>query len=248
MVQSMKLTAMKILLVFACILLVKDNRVSCEEHEVGKMLHFLLGDSEDGSPRYDKTLRPNFGGDYVTIGIEINVDSLGPIDEVNKNFRVDMSLRQYWKDPRLNFSQYQDDFQYNKTLALSYDFLKKIWVPDLYFPGSLSASKHNVMVPNVKITLSPDGSILYSSRITVIGKCTTDLDEYSMETYICSLIVDTYGYSPNDLSLLWHGDRVTMPSNIQVAHFTNVSHTIHYAIESYFDLGVTFEFARAALP
>ncbi|XP_063727509.1 gamma-aminobutyric acid receptor subunit beta-3-like [Symsagittifera roscoffensis] len=112
-------------------------------------------------PNYDKTLRPQFGGPAVEVGVTSNVDSLGPIDEVNMNFRIDLSFRQYWRDERLKFTAVEGQPVYNKPLTLSHDFLKRIWVPDTYFPDSLSASKQEVMVPNVLIRLSPDGSILY---------------------------------------------------------------------------------------
>ena len=81
-------------------------------HEVSKMLDFLVGDAE-GSPKYDKTLRPNFGGAPLRVGVTINVDSLGPIDEVNMNFRLDLSFRQFWKDTRLDFSQYNGQDTYD---------------------------------------------------------------------------------------------------------------------------------------
>ena len=70
----------------------------------------------------------------------MNIDSLGPIDEVNMNFRVDISFRQYWRDSRLNFSVYPGN-TYNQNLTLSHSFLTKIWVPDTYFPDSLQVTK-----------------------------------------------------------------------------------------------------------
>ena len=43
------------------------------------------------------------------------------------------------------------------------------------------AFKQDVMVPNVLIRLSPDGSILYSSRVTVVAKCPMDLHYFPMD-------------------------------------------------------------------
>ena len=88
-------------------------------HEVSKMLDFLVGNGPD-SRKYDKTLRPNFGGSPVIVGVTINVDSLGPIDEVNMNFRLDLSFRQFWKDSRLDFGLYSQD-AYDRELKLSRD-------------------------------------------------------------------------------------------------------------------------------
>ena len=42
------------------------------------------------------------------------------------------------------------------------------------------------MVPNVLIRLSPDGSILYSSRVTVVAKCPMDLHYFPMDFQVRS--------------------------------------------------------------
>ena len=49
---------------------------------------------------YDANLRPNFGGRPVRVRVSMHVDSIGPISEVNMNFRLDISFRQIWKDAR----------------------------------------------------------------------------------------------------------------------------------------------------
>ena len=87
-----------------------------ELHSVSKMLDVLVG---EGPLKYDKTLRPLFGGPPVRVGITANVDSLGPIDEVNMNFRIDLSFRQYWKDSRLQFTSVDDEPVYNSEWKLT---------------------------------------------------------------------------------------------------------------------------------
>ena len=84
--------------------------------------------------RYDKTLRPNFGGNAVKVGITMNLDSLGPIDEVNMHFRVDISFRQFWRDSRLDFSLY-DELDYAENLTLSHEFLEKVKVNSRWKDG-----------------------------------------------------------------------------------------------------------------
>ncbi|XP_075244802.1 gamma-aminobutyric acid receptor subunit pi-like isoform X2 [Convolutriloba macropyga] len=223
-------------------------------HEVSKMLDYLVGNGPN-SRKYDKTLRPNFGGSPVIVGVTINVDSLGPIDEVNMNFRLDLSFRQFWKDSRLDFSLYNKDDTYDQNLTLSHDFLTKIWVPDTYFPDSLSAFKQEVMVPNVLIRLSPDGSILYSSRTTVIAKCPMDLHVFPMDTQVCSLLVECYGYTTKDLSLQWHDgneESVDITGNKQLAQFQVIdykllNYTLGFSTGSFSDLEIEFVFKRDLL-
>ncbi|XP_063728896.1 gamma-aminobutyric acid receptor subunit pi-like [Symsagittifera roscoffensis] len=223
-------------------------------HEVSKMLDFLVGNGPE-STKYDKTLRPNFGGSPVIVGVTINVDSLGPIDEVNMNFRLDLSFRQFWKDTRLDFSLYTKTDTYDQNLTLSHDFLTKIWVPDTYFPDSLKAFKQDVMVPNVLIRLSPDGSVLYSSRTTVIAKCPMDLHVFPMDTQVCSLLVECYGYTTNDLWLKWHDGinaSVDITGNRQLAQFKVIdfqllNYTLEFSTGAFSDLEIEFVFKRDLL-
>ena len=49
----------------------------------------------------------------MEVGVTSNVDSLGPIDEVNMNFRIDLSFRQYWRDERLKFTAVEGQPVYN---------------------------------------------------------------------------------------------------------------------------------------
>ena len=74
----------------------------------------------------------------------------------------------------------------NEDITLSHEFLHKIWVPDTYFPESLSANKHQVMVPNVLLRLSYTGKVLYSSRVTVVTKCVMDLVMFPLDTQVRS--------------------------------------------------------------
>ena len=79
----------------------------------------------------------------------------------------------------------------------------KIWVPDTYFPESLEAFKQDVMVPNVLIRLSPEGNILYSSRVTVVTKCPMELGAFPLDSQTCILRLECYGYTAEELLLFW---------------------------------------------
>ena len=61
---------------------------------------------------------------------------------------------------------------------------------DTYFPESLYANKHSVMVPNILLRLSPDGVVLYSSRVTVIGKCPMNLQDFPLDTQVSIIVIN----------------------------------------------------------
>ncbi|XP_039440145.1 gamma-aminobutyric acid receptor subunit beta-like [Culex pipiens pallens] len=55
---------------------------------------------------YDIRLRPNFGGDPLTVGMDLTIASFDAISEVNMDYTITMYLNQYWKDERLAFNAY----------------------------------------------------------------------------------------------------------------------------------------------
>ena len=45
-------------------------------------------------------MRPNYGGQPVTVGVTLYVLSVGDLSEKFMDFTFDMYFRQFWKDPR----------------------------------------------------------------------------------------------------------------------------------------------------
>ena len=78
-----------------------------------------------------------------------------------QDYSVNIYLRQSWLDERLNYKDIYPDID---KLTLDSKLLEKIWVPDLFFPNEKQAQSHCVTVPNRLIRISPDGTVLYSSR------------------------------------------------------------------------------------
>lgn len=65
-------------------------------------------------------------------------------------------MRQKWNDPRLQHNY--------STVTLSHQYGDKLWVPDLFFKNEKQATFHDIAVPNRLITISSDGTVLYSQR------------------------------------------------------------------------------------
>uniref|UniRef100_A0A1I7XF96 Neur_chan_LBD domain-containing protein n=1 Tax=Heterorhabditis bacteriophora TaxID=37862 RepID=A0A1I7XF96_HETBA len=73
-------------------------------------------------------------------------------------------FRQTWTDPRLKFNG-----STNQQLSLSMAMLDKIWKPDTYFWNGARSYTHMMTNSNRLVRLSPDGTVLYSSRLTIRG-------------------------------------------------------------------------------
>ncbi|XP_070782401.1 gamma-aminobutyric acid receptor subunit rho-1-like [Enoplosus armatus] len=147
---------------------------------------------------HDFIMRPGFGGPAVPVGVDVHVESLDTISEVDMDFTMTLYLRHYWKDERLSFRSNND-----QSLTFDGRLVKKIWVPDMFFVHSKKSFTHDTTTDNVMLRVYPDGKVLYSLRVTVTAMCSMDLSRFPLDTQTCSLEIESYAYTDDDLMLYW---------------------------------------------
>ncbi|CAO2580338.1 Gamma-aminobutyric acid receptor subunit rho-2 [Lemmus lemmus] len=151
---------------------------------------------------HDFTMRPAFGGPAIPVGVDVQVESLDSISEVDMDFTMTLYLRHYWKDERLAFSSTS-----NKSMTFDGRLVKKIWVPDVFFVHSKRSFTHDTTTDNIMLRVLPDGQVLYSMRITVTAMCNMDFSHFPLDSQTCSLELESYAYTDEDLMLYWkNGD------------------------------------------
>ena len=70
---------------------------------------------------------------------------------------MDMITWQTWNDPRLHHSL--DD-----PITLPGESKKFIWLPDTFFLNVRTATIHDVIAENSKVSITPGGVVTYSTR------------------------------------------------------------------------------------
>ncbi|XP_036869962.2 gamma-aminobutyric acid receptor subunit rho-2 isoform X1 [Manis javanica] len=151
---------------------------------------------------HDFSMRPAFGGPAIPVGMDVQVESLDSISEVDMDFTMTLYLRHYWKDERLAFPSAS-----NKSMTFDGRLVKKIWVPDVFFVHSKRSFTHDTTTDNIMLRVFPDGHVLYSMRITVTAMCNMDFSHFPLDTQTCSLELESYAYTDEDLMLYWkNGD------------------------------------------
>uniref|UniRef100_A0A672Q686 Glycine receptor subunit alpha-2-like n=1 Tax=Sinocyclocheilus grahami TaxID=75366 RepID=A0A672Q686_SINGR len=141
---------------------------------------------------YDARIRPNFKGYNVTITL------FSESSVVSQDYRVNIFLRQKWNDPRLAYSEYPDS-----SLDLDPSMLDSIWKPDLFFANEKGANFHDVTTENKLLRIFKDGTVLYSIRLTLILSCPMDLKNFPMDAQTCTMQLESFGYTMNDLIFEW---------------------------------------------
>ncbi|XP_078265285.1 gamma-aminobutyric acid receptor subunit rho-3-like isoform X1 [Rhinoraja longicauda] len=150
---------------------------------------------------HDFAMRPGFGGPAVTVGIDVQIESIDSISEVDMDFTMTLYLRHYWKDGRLAFPSSN-----NRSMTFDGRLVKKIWVPDVFFVHSKRSFIHDTTMENIMLRVYPDGHILYSLRTTVTALCSMDFSNFPLDTQNCSLELESYAYNEKDLLLRWKNE------------------------------------------
>ncbi|XP_067685262.1 glycine receptor subunit alpha-2-like [Haliotis asinina] len=151
---------------------------------------------------YDSTIRPGVDeGEATRVEIDMALNSVGPVSNIKMEVSTSFFLRQQWRDRRLVF----DDF--NRSIVVSHKRLGSLWVPDLYFTQSKHEVLHNLTTPNIMIRLFPNGTVLYTQRLSVIVQCQMNLIKFPMDAQTCYIAMESYSFTADSVYFRWSANR-----------------------------------------
>ena len=99
-----------------------------------------------------------------------------------QEYSIQITFREEWVDDRLSYDDMNGRI---KFLVLTDP--DKIWKPDLFFSNEKDGHFHDIIMPNVLLRIFPDGSVLYSIRISLTLFCPMDLKVRSFLPHSASL-------------------------------------------------------------
>ncbi|KAG7486601.1 hypothetical protein JOB18_034563 [Solea senegalensis] len=157
---------------------------------------------------YDPRIRPNFQGIPVESRVNIFINSfwVKSGETTKADYRVNIFLRQRWNDPRL---QLPTDFK-SDALTIDPKMFQCLWKPDLFFANEKSANFHDVTQDNILLFIFRNGDVLISMRLSVTLSCPLDLTLFPMDTQLCKMQLESFGYTTSDLVFMWQSDPVQM--------------------------------------
>ncbi|MGH0141004.1 UNVERIFIED_CONTAM: hypothetical protein FKN15_055711 [Acipenser sinensis] len=127
-----------------------------------------------------------------------------------------MYFQQSWRDKRLAYTAL------SLNLTLDNRVADQLWLPDTYFLNDKKSFLHGVTVKNRMIRLHPDGTVLYGLRITTTAACMMDLRRYPLDQQNCTLEIESYGYTTDDIVFFWQGgnNAVTGVDRLELPQFS----------------------------
>ena len=84
------------------------------------------------------------------------------------------------------------------------DYIKQIWVPDTFFVNEKTAYFHAATQENQFLRISHTGEIKRSMRLTVKATCPMDLSYFPLDSQLCTLEIESYGYTMDDVIYQWN--------------------------------------------
>lgn len=164
-----------------------------------------------------------------------------------QDYTITMYFQQSWRDKRLSYTGIPLNLTLDNRVA------DQLWVPDTYFINDKKSFVHGVTVKNRMIRLHPDGTVLYGLRITTTAACMMDLRRYPLDEQNCTLEIESYGYTTDDIEFYWQGGSntgsVTGVENIELPQFSiidyqTLSKKAVFATGSYPRLSLSFKLKR----
>ncbi|XP_050415638.1 glycine receptor subunit alpha-2 [Patella vulgata] len=152
------------------------------------------------SSNYDATVGPYaITGEPTVVAVDFDIIALGPVNDLLMEYSTSLYFRQEWYDPRLKHSE--------SGIRTSHRHLSYFWVPDLFFPRSKTETRHDVTEPNMYIKIHPNGSVIYSQRLSLTVSCLMDLRKFPLDKQTCSLRIESYSYTTEEVRLVWSSER-----------------------------------------
>ncbi|EYC44633.1 hypothetical protein Y032_0455g1763 [Ancylostoma ceylanicum] len=105
----------------------------------------------------------------VIVDVNFYVRSISNIDFVRMEYNLQITFRQYWHDPRLEYSSMFGGKEVPDFLIITER--DSIWTPDTFFLNEKRAHRHEIDKLNLMIRIHANGSVMYSERISLTLSC-----------------------------------------------------------------------------
>ncbi|XP_074661152.1 glycine receptor subunit alpha-2-like isoform X2 [Tubulanus polymorphus] len=194
---------------------------------------------------YDRQQPPkSLNATKVEIGLYVN--NFHSLNEQKMDYSIDFYLRQSWNDPRLKFTPKN----FVKMIRPKASDIDKLWLPDTFFRNEKAGKTHDITVPNRLLRIYSNGDVWFATRITATFSCPLHLQKFPFDTQVCSLMVESYGYTMDTMTYGWMGAGLAMDASVDhlpqfIIQDTQLSDcSVHYATGAYPCLKVDFKLQR----
>ncbi|KAK6009812.1 Cation transporter family protein [Ostertagia ostertagi] len=168
--------------------------------QAGEIMNVFINSS------YDKRIRPPSRDSTgkngpVTVNVNAYIRSMSNIDFVRMQYNLQVTFRQFWRDPRLAYENLYPGKNFPKFIIITEKDL--IWIPDTFFLNEKEAHRHEIDKLNLLMRIYANGSVMYSERLSLTLSCPMYLHKYPMDEQKCRLLLASYAFTTDDIVYRW---------------------------------------------
>uniref|UniRef100_A0A158R465 Ligand-gated ion channel 50 n=1 Tax=Syphacia muris TaxID=451379 RepID=A0A158R465_9BILA len=184
--------------------------------------------------------------DAVNVLIEMHLQDVSALNEITADFDIDILFTQLWRDAALSFENYKPC---KKNITMETRHIKDIWTPNICIINSKKTAIHTSPTENVMFILYENGTVWINHRMSVKAPCELDLRTFPFDVQSCTLVLESYSHSSEEVQLRWMEEAVTLTKKIQLPDFDLASFDAYhekmiYPNGPWDQLRVTFKFKR----
>ncbi|XP_053385207.1 glycine receptor subunit beta-type 4-like [Mercenaria mercenaria] len=165
--------------------------------------------------RYNKDRKPD---SFSYVNVQVDIYDMAKTEAKNAEFTLELYLRMWWKDARLQYSNYSSLGNVSK-LEIPEVNTAQIWQPDLYFLTDRKPEIHDRSIANRIIYIYRNGSIVYSERTSLTLRSSLDLTFYPYDQQMCLVELQSFAYTNDSLILNWHDSNPVKISGAKMAEY-----------------------------
>lgn len=177
------------------------------------------------SDNYSNNVVPTVNGP-LKVFLNLGLRSIQDLSDKTMELTVQMSLRQKWTDYRLQFRS-QDPTSY---ITLNEDAIPKPWTPDIFIQNEKVTVVHRITKPNSFIRVYPNGTMFYSTRVSLTISCFMNLRQFPFDKQSCKIRMSSYAHTIQTVAVDWDSDvsieELTNVESEHLAHFRIMGHSI----------------------
>ncbi|XP_053693172.1 pH-sensitive chloride channel 2-like [Sabethes cyaneus] len=155
--------------------------------------------------RYDRLERPMTIQNGTKLPVEVFARAyiyfLQNLEAHDLQFKIHALLQLRFVDPRLVFKRVAP----NRTDPImgEQSLRDVIWVPHVFLANERSSDILGTAEKDILTSISPDGTIIISTRISATLYCWMNLQKFPFDEQHCSTVLESWMYNVGDLILKW---------------------------------------------
>ncbi|XP_065341022.1 glycine receptor subunit alphaZ1-like [Cloeon dipterum] len=162
---------------------------------------------------------PLLDGKAVPVEFSVSVKNIPSLDELKQELSMELNLRIYWVDKRLEVGPYFEAFPNSTYMNANPAILSKIWMPDVYTDYTKSVVAPRILAAPASLRIYPNTTVRYSARITMQFACPMDFRNYPADSQSCDMSLESYAFTRDKIYYSWRPEGASINIAHRLAHF-----------------------------